>query len=265
MMGAADMQLRLSSHQAAPGDLNVPVGHYPRWVVVSAALHALLLFGLGRGLLVRLPAEQPPIRVTIVDPAPPPPPLGGNPNPVAPAVAEPPRPVRQVEPPVRPLKITRMPVHKSRDVTQVHEAPLVPLPPAASLPESDVAGSPDGGLGGVVGGTSGGQSGGTVGGRGDRVFRADEVAAPPVVVSQTMPTYPPLARARSIEGLVVLEGIVDRKGRVEGDSVTVVQSVAQLDEAAVSALRQWRFRAGRDGHGEPVRVIVQVPIRFRLR
>jgi outer membrane biosynthesis protein TonB len=38
-----------------------------------------------------------------------------------------------------------------------------------------------------------------------------------------------------------------------------------LDDAAVAAFRQWRFHAGRDDRGEPVRVVVQVPIRFRLR
>lgn len=142
------------------------------------------------------------------------------------------------------------------------------MPPAVQAPapaDSLPVGNPLGAVGGVAGGVVGGQVGGTVGGRGDRVFRADEVASPPVVVSQMLPVYPPLARARGIEGLVVLESIIDRKGAVETGSMNVVESIPMLDDAAMAALRQWRFRAGRDDHGDAVRVIVQVPIRFRLR
>jgi len=38
-----------------------------------------------------------------------------------------------------------------------------------------------------------------------------------------------------------------------------------FDAAAVAALHQWRFEPGRDRDGKPVRVLIEVPIRFQLR
>jgi protein TonB len=79
-----------------------------------------------------------------------------------------------------------------------------------------------------------------------------------------MPVYPPFARARGQEGVVLLRAIVDREGRIE-DGVTVVQSSPTFDDAAVAAFRRWRFQPGRDESGTAVRVILEVPIRFQLR
>jgi protein TonB len=45
----------------------------------------------------------------------------------------------------------------------------------------------------------------------------------------------------------------------------VLKSVAPLDAAAIAAVRQWRFRPARDADGRPVRVIMEVPVRFVLR
>ena len=94
-------------------------------------------------------------------------------------------------------------------------------------------------------------------------LRLDQVAHPPVLVSRVDPDYPEVARLKEIEGRVVLEAIVDREGRIE-TGVKVLKSVAMLDKAAIEALRQWRFTPGRDANGQPVRVILEVPIRFVL-
>jgi protein TonB len=116
----------------------------------------------------------------------------------------------------------------------------------------------------VSGGVEGGKLGGQLGSHGDEVIGAGIAAVAPVVLARVTPEYPQEARRRRIEGQVLLRAIVDREGRVE-DDVEVVQSVRELDEAAVSALRQWRFRPGRDGEGRAVRVRIEVPIRFQLR
>ncbi len=79
-----------------------------------------------------------------------------------------------------------------------------------------------------------------------------------------MPAYPGAARAQGIEGEVVLRAIVDQDGAVERN-IVVVQSIPQLDQAAIQALRQWRFEPGRDAADHPVRVLIEVPLRFRLR
>ncbi len=81
---------------------------------------------------------------------------------------------------------------------------------------------------------------------------------------RVLPDYPPRARARRIEGQVMLEVILDREGRIE-DDVRVLRSIPELDDAAIAAVRQWRFRPARDAAGQPVRVRMDVPIQFVLR
>jgi protein TonB len=244
---SAELMIYVPSPRASR--FNVPL-------LASVALHvvALLVFA---GTSVRLVAPPTaPIRVTIIDPAPPPP-LGNAAAPVAAVVI--PQPAPQPHPVARPRpRIARQP-HPIADTAATTE-------PAPSIDETARGPSDSNGVvDGAPGGSVGGQPGGSVGGHGDQVWRADEVASPPIAIAKPMPNYPPLARARGIEGLVVLEAIVDRSGQIEPDGVKVLQSVAQLDEAAISAFRQWRFKPGRDQHGEPVRVVLEVPIRFHLR
>ena len=91
-----------------------------------------------------------------------------------------------------------------------------------------------------------------------------QVTAPPVVISRVAPSYPEHARALGIQGLVRLEAILSREGRIEQE-ITILQSIPMLDEAARTALKQWRFRPARNQSGQPVRVILEVPFRFTLK
>ncbi len=244
---SAELMIYVPSPRASR--FNVPL-------LASVALHAVALLVFA-GTSVRLVAPPTaPIRVTVIDPAPPPP-LGNAAAPIA-AVAIP-QPAPQLHSVARPRpRIARQP-------RPVPDTTTTTSPPASTDETTRVTGESTGVVDGAPGGSVGGQPGGSVGGHGDQVWRADEVASPPIAIAKPMPNYPPLARARGIEGLVVLEAIVDRSGQIEPDGVKVLQSVAQLDEAAISAFRQWRFKPGRDQHGEPVRVVLQVPIRFQLR
>jgi periplasmic protein TonB len=98
----------------------------------------------------------------------------------------------------------------------------------------------------------------------DAPIAANAVAHPPEIVTYVVPEYPPKARARGIEGRVLLMVIVDESGKVE-DNVQVVDSIPMLDQAAIDAVRQWSFTPGRDVDGDPVRVQLEVPVRFTLR
>lgn len=79
----------------------------------------------------------------------------------------------------------------------------------------------------------------------------------PIAGTDQPPTYPTIARRRRWEGTVVLGIDCDATGVVR--RVTVVRSSGHevLDDAAVAAVRQWRFAAG-PGHCEQ-------SITFRLK
>jgi len=77
----------------------------------------------------------------------------------------------------------------------------------------------------------------------------------------TRPQYPAEARARKIEGTVVVELLIDTEGRVARSRV--IQSVPGLDEAALACVQTWRF-APAVKHGQRVPTIAHAPIAFRL-
>ncbi|HEY3216681.1 MAG TPA: energy transducer TonB [Candidatus Eisenbacteria bacterium] len=83
----------------------------------------------------------------------------------------------------------------------------------------------------------------------------------PEVVTKVMPAYPEEAMA-GIEGTVQVQALVLEDGTV-GDC-RIVSSVPGLDEAAVAAVRRWRFKPAM-AKGVPVAVWVAVPVRFRLQ
>jgi protein TonB len=104
------------------------------------------------------------------------------------------------------------------------------------------------------------------GGEADLPVEAGGGIVSPVLIesSGVKPVYPEEALRAGLEGLVVLEAIVDERGRV-GHDIKVVRRLGHgFDEAAVAAVRQWRFRpATRDG--KPLKVRRIFPIFFRLQ
>src|SRR5262249_36414487 len=85
---------------------------------------------------------------------------------------------------------------------------------------------------------------------------------PPKEAYSPTPEYPELARQANMEGTVVLRVLVNRGGRVQ--EIMKVISSPVFDDAAVPAIRQWRFRPAIMGH-EPVPAWVHIPVRFVLR
>jgi protein TonB len=136
--------------------------------------------------------------------------------------------------------------------------------PVQEVRAGSIAGAVDGAAAGVAGGVVGGQVGGVVAGRGSGPVPAGQVAQQPAVLSRVSPEYPRASRLAGVQGLVLLEAILDEQGRVDPD-IKVLRSVPELDRAAVEALRRWRFKPARDERGQAVAVILEVPIRFKLR
>jgi len=84
----------------------------------------------------------------------------------------------------------------------------------------------------------------------------------PVKVADAAPVYPAIARLARVEGVVILEAVLDVEGRV--DSVRVLRSIAQLDQSAVDAVKRWRFTPALL-NGQPVSVVMTVTVNFRLQ
>lgn len=61
----------------------------------------------------------------------------------------------------------------------------------------------------------------------------------PALIERVEPEYPPFAVRAQVQGVVILEAIVDGHGRVE--DVRVLRSIPLLDKAAVAAVRRWRY------------------------
>ncbi|MGH9673751.1 MAG: energy transducer TonB [Bryobacteraceae bacterium] len=84
---------------------------------------------------------------------------------------------------------------------------------------------------------------------------------PPVLIQEVRPVYPPLARAARVSGIVRLESIIARDGRVQ--AIRVASGHPLLTGAAVEAVRQWRYRPTHL-NDEPVEVILQIEVSFNL-
>jgi periplasmic protein TonB len=91
------------------------------------------------------------------------------------------------------------------------------------------------------------------------------VADLPVAPRKTVdvrPIYPDIARMARKEGTVVMEAVLDPSGHVT--QLRVIRSVPMLDEAALDAVRQWRYTPSLYG-GRPVSVLMTITIRFTLQ
>jgi TonB family protein len=75
------------------------------------------------------------------------------------------------------------------------------------------------------------------------------------------PVYPAEAQRAGITGVVILEALIDRQGKVR--DVQVLRSVPQLDRPAMDAVSQWEYTPTLVA-GVPVEVIMTVTVTFAL-
>jgi protein TonB len=87
------------------------------------------------------------------------------------------------------------------------------------------------------------------------------VIRPPAKTVHVSPAYPAIARAAKVQGTVILEAVISATGRVE--DVRVLRSVQLLDDAAIDAVRQWRFTPT-SLNGEPIPVVMTITVMFTL-
>ena len=97
-----------------------------------------------------------------------------------------------------------------------------------------------------------------------QVFTEAVVDEPPERISCPPPEYPRMMQQAGVEGTVVMQGVVDTSGRIERESVEVIQTTQRaFDGPAMQLLRRCVFRPGRV-RGQAVRVLIQLPVQFAL-
>jgi protein TonB len=87
----------------------------------------------------------------------------------------------------------------------------------------------------------------------------------PRAISQVKPQYTSEAMHAKLQGMVTLEALVLPDGSV--GEVKVVRSldpIFGLDQAAIAAVKQWRFQPGKQG-GRSIPVLVTIELTFTLR
>jgi len=95
----------------------------------------------------------------------------------------------------------------------------------------------------------------------EKVLKVGGAIAPPVKIRDVRPMYPAEARAAGIEGVVIVEVRIGTDGSVE--DAHVIKSIPALDEAALDAVKQWKFTPTLM-NGVPTSVMMTTTINFKI-
>jgi TonB family protein len=85
---------------------------------------------------------------------------------------------------------------------------------------------------------------------------------PPLKVYNVSPIYPPDAQSSRVQGVVIIEARIERDGSVS--ETRILRSIPMLDDAAVDAVRQWKFTPTLL-NGVAVPVIMTTTVNFVLQ
>lgn len=99
---------------------------------------------------------------------------------------------------------------------------------------------------------------------GDQVLSLDVVQEKPERLAGPLPVYPPLLQQAGIEGVVTVQAIVDTMGRVEPNSIRIIQTPNPgFNESAKQMVLKSLFRPARV-YGKAVRVLIQIPVNYKI-
>jgi len=234
-------------------------------LAVHAAMIALLLF------LGSLKPVQKAVKDVVTLMAPPAPlkvaeNKGGGGGALQPEVkkADLPKPARQFVAPTEPVQ-TRLaaPISVNADLPDIHPADVGNLTGLAAMAGAGAgAGFGNGKGGGIGGGNGNGVGPGSGGGSGGGVYRPGGGVTNPVPIYKPEPQYSEEARKAKWQGAVLLSLVVDETGKPI--DIKVVRPLGLgLDEKAIEAVSQWKFKPG-TLNGKPVKVQAQIEVTFRL-
>ncbi len=154
-----------------------------------------------------------------------------------------------------------------KTIADIKEAPLPP--------DFEGGGTVGGVPGGVAGGSMGGVIGGVIGGVNTKVVaplapKSSGPKAPvrvggrvrePRLIARVDPTYPPLARQTHMQGVVLIDAILDEQGNVV--EAKIVSGPPLLIQSALDAVKKWKYEPTYL-NDQPVPVQLNVTVTFRL-
>ena len=207
-------------------------------LAIVAGAHAAVLVWLLHGQFTT-PSAPSVVRMDVrtIEPPPPTPPK---------AVVQPPKPAPRIERPAprRPQAPDPPPVLTAAPRADPAPAPFVVPPQPQAAPEPEPAPPPPPPA--------------------PAPLPVTEARFDAAYLQNPAPAYPPLSRRLREEGKVLLLVRVSAGGDAEGVQIKQSSGFPRLDEAALGAVRQWRFVPARRG-AEPIASSVIVPIVFRLQ
>jgi periplasmic protein TonB len=147
------------------------------------------------------------------------------------------------------------------------------IPKKVEMIKEDEAPPPSAGVvGGVMGGVPGGSAGGVLGGLIQSTAPPPKVATPQKLrissgvalgnkVSGTDPAYPQMAKIAHVQGDVVLQATISKKGTIE--NLRALSGHPILIQAAMEAVRDWKYRPY-FLNGDPVEVETTITVKFHM-
>jgi len=235
--------------------LDMPIGSAHRsptdWFI-SLAIHILIV-----GAVVIIPfaftqaIDMHDLRATYLTMPKPP----AAPAPRPPAVPE---TARRVVRPIQSAMLT-MPTVIPKKIMQIKDDDVPDLNPGGV-----VGGVPGGEIGGVLGGILGGSAVAPPPPAAPKktVYRVGGIVKPPREISRVQPNYSPIARQAHVEGVVMIDAIIDENGDVV--QARAVSGPGLLMASALRAVMQWKYEPTYLD-GTPVSISMEVQVNFHLR
>ena len=145
---------------------------------------------------------------------------------------------------------------------------VVTLPGSLAPVDAPGVGMAGGGRGTGIGtGSGSGVGEGSGGGFGGGTYEIGNGVSSPVLIREVKPNYTGDAMRAKLQGVVEMDAVVLADGSIDPNRIKITRSLDStfgLDQQAIIAVKQWRFRPGLY-KGQPVPVRVSVELTFTLR
>lgn len=220
-------------------------------VLVHVVVYAFLQYRAEHVMTLPAPAASQPLTIEFAQPAPKP-----QVNPVAIPAPTPPAPQPKPAPPKPTLKPQPRKMAESKPTATPLPKPVTAPPPSAASPASAPPASASSSENSPVSPTPSTSTS-------DSQAPLTPAAPGKFAAQNPQPNYPMQARRRKLEGDVVLSVQVDAQGLPQDVRVQRSSGHDMLDNAAVDAVKRWRFEPARRG-GQSQSSLKTLPLKFRL-